>query len=86
MNTIHCQSCGMPVNEEKLFGTEKDGARSAEYCVYCYEDGEYKQANMTLTDMINLCVPFLKEDGKSEEEARTMLNEFLPTLKRWRNK
>ncbi|KOP71860.1 effector binding domain-containing protein [Cytobacillus solani] len=83
MNAVYCQSCGMPMNEEKIFGTEKDEGRSREYCVYCYEKGEFKQPNMTVEDMIDLCVPFMKEDGKSEEEARTILTNFLPTLKRW---
>lgn len=83
MNAVYCQSCGMPMNEEKIFGTEKDEGKSREYCVYCYEKGEFKQPNMTVEDMIDLCVPFMKEDGKSEEEARTILTNFLPTLKRW---
>ncbi|TCJ06244.1 effector binding domain-containing protein [Cytobacillus praedii] len=83
MNAVFCQSCGMPINEETQFGSEKNGGRSEEYCVYCYEEGEFKQPNMTVEDMIDLCVPFMKEDGKSEEEARTILTNFLPTLKRW---
>lgn len=86
MITVDCQSCGMPINEEKLFGTEKEGVRSNEYCMYCYEDGEFRQAGITLEDMINICVPHMKEDGMSEEEARTILKQFLPTLKRWRSK
>ena len=86
MKTVNCQSCGMPINEEKLFGTEKDGARSNEYCVYCYENGEFKQPDMTIEDMINVCVPHMKEDGMSEDKARTLLKQFLPTLKRWSGK
>ena len=83
MNASYCQNCGMPMNEEKLFGTEKNGEKSGDYCVYCYENGEFKQAEMTVEGMIDFCIPFMKEDGKSEEEARTMLTHFLPTLKRW---
>lgn len=83
MNAVFCQSCGMPMNEETQFGTELNGGRSEEYCVYCYEKGEFKQPNMTVEEMVDLCVPFMKEDGKSEEEARAILTNFLPTLKRW---
>ncbi|MDA7027841.1 zinc ribbon domain-containing protein [Bacillus sp. CLL-7-23] len=82
MNQLFCQSCGMPMNEE-LFGTEADGSKNHEYCLYCYEKGAFKQPEATLEDMINLCVPYVKEAGKSETEARTLLESTLPHLKRW---
>ena len=37
MNTI-CQSCGMPLDFMELRGTEKDGRKSDDYCMYCYKD------------------------------------------------
>lgn len=83
MNTVYCQSCGMPMVKEELFGTEKDGGKSAEFCVYCYENGEYRQPDMPMEDMITLCVPYLKEDGMGEDEARELLIKDLPRLKRW---
>ena len=37
-----CQSCGMPMGDtNELFGTEKNGEKSADYCKYCYENGEH---------------------------------------------
>ena len=39
-NTPFCQSCGMPLTDEGLLGTEKDGAKAPDYCIYCYKDGE----------------------------------------------
>ena len=33
-----CQSCGMPLSEEVL-GTNADGSKNEEYCIYCYKDG-----------------------------------------------
>jgi len=83
VETVYCQSCGMPLHDEKLFGTEKENGRSTDYCIYCYEKGEFKQANITMEDMIEICVPFMKEDGMSEDEARVLLNQSLPSLKRW---
>ncbi len=79
-----CQSCGMPLVDEKLLGTEKEGQVSQEYCTYCYGEGEFKQPNLTIKEMIEICVPHLKEDGMAEDEARKMLASFLPSLKRWR--
>ncbi|MGE7113461.1 zinc ribbon domain-containing protein [Lysinibacillus sp. NPDC047702] len=80
----YCQSCGMPLADEALLGTKKDGQKSQEYCKYCYELGEFKQPELTVEEMIEICVPHLKEDGMAEEEARQMLSSFLPSLKRWR--
>ena len=37
-----CQSCGMPMGDQTdLYGTEKNGEKNAEFCKYCYENGEY---------------------------------------------
>lgn len=80
----YCQSCGMPLVDEALLGSEKEGHKSQEYCTYCYEGGEFKQPQLTVKEMIEICVPHLKEDGMPENEARHMLTSFLPSLKRWR--
>jgi len=84
MMQSYCQSCGMPLGDEALLGTGKEGLKSQEYCTYCYELGEFKQPNITVEEMVEICVPHLKEDGMAEEEARQMLSSFLPSLKRWR--
>lgn len=83
MNEKICQSCAMPITDEGLYGTESKGAKTGEYCVYCYENGEFKQPELTMEEMINICVPFMKEHGMEEGQARNILNEALPKLKRW---
>lgn len=80
-----CQSCGMPLTDDQLLGTEKGGDKSGEYCVYCYENGQFKQPDLTMEAMVEICVPHMKESGMKEEEARAMLNDVLPKLKRWQN-
>ncbi|KOY82277.1 effector binding domain-containing protein [Lysinibacillus macroides] len=80
----YCQSCGMPLVDGALLGTEKEGQKSQEYCTYCYELGEYRQRNLTVEEMIEYCIPHLQKDGMSEDRARNMLTAFLPSLKRWR--
>ena len=37
-----CQSCGMPLNEHVL-GTNSDGSKNEDYCMYCYKDGKFLQ-------------------------------------------
>jgi hypothetical protein len=73
----------MPINEENLFATEKDGSRNEDYCVYCYKEGSFTSPDVTMQQMIDICVPHMVEAGMKENESRSMLNSVLPKLKRW---
>ncbi|WP_312906483.1 zinc ribbon domain-containing protein [Tissierella praeacuta] len=84
MKQEYCQSCGMPMEDASLYGTEKDGSKSQDYCAYCYEDGNFRKPSETMEEMIETCVPFMKENGMEEKEAREILNNCLPHLKRWK--
>jgi len=84
MNEKFCQSCGMPMTETGLFGQESNGESSHEYCKYCYADGKFTQDNITLDDMVAICVPHMKAQGFTEEKAKEMMDNFLPTLTRWK--
>lgn len=84
MNTPFCQSCGMPLAEAGHFGTNADGSRNEEYCTYCYKEGAFTSPDATVQTMIEECVPHVRSgQGISEQEARSMLVRFIPTLKRW---
>lgn len=83
MKQEYCQSCGMPMEDTSLYGTEKDGSKSLDYCTYCYEGGSFRKPEETMEEMIETCVPFMKENGMAEEDARAILNNSLPHLKRW---
>lgn len=81
----YCQSCSMPLDDETLRGTEKDGSRSAEYCTYCYRDGKFVNPAMTLKEMSSLVVSKMEEmhiDSKTIDLAVMSL----PELKRWKQK
>lgn len=79
-----CQSCAMPLSGEELLGTEKNGTKTSEYCIYCYEKGTFKQPGMTMEQMIEICVPHMEAKGMSRDQARALLQQHLPKLKRWR--
>jgi len=32
-----CQSCAMPLKEEKDFGTNTDGSQNDDYCCHCWQ-------------------------------------------------
>lgn len=86
MEEKYCQSCGMPMGQtDELYGTEQDGRKSKDYCQHCYQNGTFT-APVTMDQMIDICVPFVVQANSemSENEARTMMQQFFPHLKRWK--
>ncbi len=81
-----CQSCGMPLaGADNLCGTNKDGSINKQYCNYCYQNGEFT-SNLSLEEMIEICIPHVVSADKemNKEAAKEMLEEYLPTLERWK--
>ena len=83
-NKTFCQSCSMPLDNDKLHGTEKDGTKSHEYCIYCYQNGAFINPEMTLEEMRNL-VKAQMEKMKINNSIINMAVNSLPGLKRWRS-
>ena len=81
-NKTFCQSCGMPLDKPELLGTEKDGSKSHEYCLYCYQDGAFINPDMTLPEMKTL-VKEQMEKMKIDTGIIDMAINSLPNLKRW---
>lgn len=77
----------MPLTDE-LLGTNTDGSRNEEYCIYCYKDGCFTD-DLSMEEMIESCAQFVDEYNKNtgqnltREELKAMLRQFYPTLKRW---
>ena len=59
MKQRFCQSCGMPLTEEVL-GTNADGSKNEEYCMYCYRDGQFLQ-DCTMDEMIEHCAQLMEQ-------------------------
>lgn len=86
METKFCQSCGMPIEDVKeACGTDKDGRTNEDYCKYCYDGGVFLTQH-TMEEMINDCAPYVAKSNPdmSVEDAKAMMQEFFPTLKRWK--
>ena len=80
-----CQSCGMPLKKDpNNGGTEKDRSKSKLYCSYCYENGEFKNPDITVEEMKSLVKGKLKEIGLPNFIA-TFFTLRIPKLKRWKN-
>ena len=78
----------MPLTEE-LLGTNADGSKNEDYCIYCYKDGKFLQ-DCTMDEMIEHCAQFVDEVNKglpqpiTREEYIGQMKMYFPHLKRWR--
>ena len=87
MEQKFCQSCGMPLTEE-ILGTNADGSKNEEYCIYCFKDGAFT-SDFTMEEMVEFCAQFVDEFNKNagqnltKEEYKAMLRQYYPSLKRW---
>ncbi len=85
-----CQSCAMPMADESLYGTNADGSKNSDYCIYCYKDGKFLQ-DCTMDEMIEHCAGFIDEVNKNlehpitKEEYIGQMKMYFPHLKRWRS-
>ena len=82
-----CQSCGMPLTDE-ILGTNADGSKNEEYCIYCFKDGAFT-GDFTMEEMIDFCSQFVEQYNKdsgqnlTQDEYKDMLRQYYPNLKRW---
>ena len=53
MNKI-CQSCGMPITNSELLGTNEDGSLNSDYCKYCFENGKFVD-DVSMEEYIKMC-------------------------------
>lgn len=78
-----CQSCGMPLTNRKVLGTNKDGTINEDYCKYCYDKGEFID-NVSMEEYIEMCSEFGAQAGMTNEQMREYCATLFPTLKRWK--
>lgn len=78
-----CQSCGMPLSQENLYGSNQDGTRNEDYCCYCYKDGAFTDSK-SMSEMIEFCADVMAKQGIDRTEAVSWMNVQFPTLKRWK--
>lgn len=79
-----CQSCGMPITSNEQLGTNKDGSRNEDYCIYCYKDGEFID-KVTMEEYIEMCSKFGSQAGMTNKEMKEYCKKLFPTLKRWKD-
>ena len=78
-----CQSCSMPITKDDDKGTNVDGTKSNDYCVYCFVKGDfvgYQTVEEAIADSVN----FAEHACKTKEEMLKYAKENYPNLKRWK--
>ena len=81
-----CQSCGMPMEKESDFGTNQDGSKNNEYCIFCYKNGAFVDEGLTMQEKIEKNVEIAVKTGMDEDVARNLAVATIPTLKRWKKR
>lgn len=82
---LFCQSCGMPLNGEKLKATESNGIKSKDYCKYCYKNNGFINPEMSLDEMKNVVKMYMEKRKFPSYMIEKAVN-VLPVLKRWKSK
>ncbi|MBK9737501.1 MAG: zinc ribbon domain-containing protein [Saprospiraceae bacterium] len=83
-NKILCQSCSMPLDNDELKGSEKNGSKSNEFCIYCYEKGVFKNPSISLAGMKDMVKSQMVKMNLPEQQIKAAVAE-LPKLARWKN-
>lgn len=78
-----CQSCGMPMADDSLLGTNADGTINGNYCKYCYKDGKFID-DVTMEEYIEMCSQFGSQANMTNEQMKEFCQKLFPTLKRWK--
>ena len=76
----------MPLEREEQSGTEEDGSRSKEYCIFCYKSGKFTDEGITMEEKIEKNIEIAKKMGMDEKKAREMAESTIPKLRRWQDK
>ena len=80
----NCQSCSMPLKKDpEGGGTNADGTKNKMYCSFCYENGSFKNPDMTMQEMQSLVKEKLKEMGFPGFIAG-FFTKGIPRLERWK--
>ncbi|MDR1697613.1 MAG: zinc ribbon domain-containing protein [Erysipelotrichaceae bacterium] len=86
-----CQSCGMGLDQENDRGTNKDQSKSDDFCIYCFNDGEFTKEDLTFDEMVDISLRYSKayQNAASEAEKnhiKDLTKDYMSGLKRWKKK
>ena len=74
---------------DEMDGTNADGTKNDEYCLYCHQDGSFTH-DCTMEKMIDFCSQFAEQYNEgtgvhlSREDYKYELRGLFPKLNRWK--
>tara|TARA_R100000935_G_C2758290_1_gene132556 strand:+ start:14 stop:277 length:264 start_codon:yes stop_codon:yes gene_type:complete len=82
MKPLICHSCGLSF-PEKFTGSNLDGTKNEDYCVSCFDNGEFMDQSLTIHKLESKFIEMAEvHEEITLEEARAAIKK-LPYLKRW---
>ncbi len=84
-----CQSCTLPLGKDdngpvENFGTNADGSKNEEYCMYCFQNGKFVDPDTTKEMMTDKLTDFYTDSvGMPLEMARELSITRISNLNRW---
>lgn len=84
MENLICQSCSMPITKDIPVGTNVDGSKNMDYCIYCFDGGKFTDDCKNLEEYIEYSLQFAEQAGMTKEQMKAHCEKVLPTLKRWK--
>jgi hypothetical protein len=75
----------MPLRTPDDFGTDAAGYRVNDYCRHCFSNGSFTEPLITMEQMRDRCVAIMAQQHiMPAAQARALMDETLPRLKRWK--
>ncbi|NPV92764.1 MAG: transcriptional regulator [Firmicutes bacterium] len=82
-----CQSCGLPLRDPNVRGTNSDGGRNESYCYFCYRNGSFTMPGITMERMIDKVANMISmKKNLALAQSKQIAASTIPTLARWQSR
>lgn len=83
--TLHpCQSCGLMMKDQQVWGTNLDGTKNKDYCYFCFRNGSFTMPSITMERMIEKVANMISmKKNIAYVQSRQIAASTIPNLARW---
>ena len=72
----------MPLERDEEIGTNADGSKNEEFCIYCFKEGVFIDPDVPMDQFIDKVAEIMK-GMKLPDDVIIQTKAMIPTLKRW---
>lgn len=81
-----CQSCGLPLRDQNVQGTNLDGTRNESYCYFCFRNGSFTMPGITMERMIDKVANMISmKKNLAQPQSWQIAANTIPNLARWQS-